>query len=289
LEKEINEKMRRAGKVISSNPIQPHPPSILALDAGYSNNSFAVSVHNLHTYDSGGNKVTDVHVPVLVEIQTRLNVVLHYKGIYTGIIKPLIERFNVHFVFADRWNSIALLDLCAEDFQARNLVAKQYSVKYIDFQTARSYVEERKMVLPKIEMDYDKIRSVDSYPSYFEGKPAAHLLFQMGTVRDVGSTVIKGGIYTDDLFRALVLGNSRILDPKIQEELALRSAVQTRGPMLGAYSVGRTATMFGAGRGPMNAKHTYMAGYTGGFAPHQAGNTASPRMTSNVVRATRLG
>jgi hypothetical protein len=282
-----NEKLRRSGRIDSTSPVQPMPPSVLSLDAGYSNNSFAITVLNLNTTKIGDISTTRVHVPVLCEIQTRSGVVLHYTSIYKNIIKPLIEAFNVHFVFADRWNSIALLDQCAEDFAARNLISKQYSVKYNDFLITRSYIEEQKLVLPKIEMEFDKIRQVDSYPSYFEGKPAAHLLFQLGTVRDIGTTVIKGGVYTDDLFRALVLGNCRILDPKINEELLLRSAIKTRGPMLGAITVGHMGAMMQGGRqghSQLSPRHTALLSHQ-----QQPGNTGIPNTrTSHVVRLPRM-
>lgn len=285
----INEKMRRAGKVTSTNPVQPMPPSVLAIDAGYSNNSFALAVLNQRVIQVGSGQEKQVHVPALVEIQTRHGVVLHYKGIYTHIIRPLIEAFNVHFVFADRWNSIALLDQCADDYIARNLIARQYSVKYNDFMITRSYIEEAKLQLPKLEMPFENVRQVVSYPSYFEGKPSAHLLFQIGTVRDVGNTVIKGDPYTDDLFRAVVLGASRIQDPKIQEELEKRQAAKTRGPILGAFTAGRSQMYMNGGRGNYPAssnKHTVL------LSNQNAAGTDMPGVQSTkssiVVRASRL-
>lgn len=288
VEKLKNEKMRRAGEVQTSNPVQPCPASIMAIDAGYSNNSFAITIQNLKFIETGAHKTLIIETPVLAEVQTRVNVVLHYQGIYKYLIVPLIKAFNVHFVFADRWNSIALLDQCAEDFAERNLISKQYSVKYVDFQLTRSYVEERKLILPQLEVPFDQIRALagEAYPVKFEGKPAAHLLFQMGTVRDVGSTVIKGGVYTDDLWRSLVLNTSRIMDPKIQEELLVRQARATRGPMMGAIATGRAQTMMQGRTGhPAQAKHTAMAGMSGGYAPFQAGNGTG--RTSHVVRGQR--
>lgn len=282
----INERMRRSGKITSTNPVQPMPPSILTVDAGYSNNSFAVTVQNLHTITTGNGQERNIHVPVLLEVQTRRGVVLHYKSIYEHIIKPLIEAFNVHFVFADRWNSIALLDQCADDYIARKLIAAQYSVKYKDFLLTRSYIEEGKMLLPKLEMPFEQIRNVQSYPEYFEGKPASHLMFQLGTVRDVSNTVIKGDPYTDDIFRALVLGNSRILDPKVQEELLLRAAATTRGPILGAIVASRMDYMQNGGRvfNPGGSKHTVLLG-----GSHRQGlvDPGIPGKSSNVVRVSR--
>jgi hypothetical protein len=180
-EKTINETRKRAGRIVTSTPMNPMPASVMSIDAGHTNNSFAITIQTVHQ-----TKVMDIEqlkiiVPVAIEIQARMNVYLHYSQIYKEIMKPLIRDFNVRYLFADRWNSIALLDTAEEDFKSVGLIAKQHSVKYPDFQLTRSYLEEGKLILPKIEMPLDQIRNIDSYPSYFEGKPAAHLLFQFGT------------------------------------------------------------------------------------------------------------
>lgn len=281
----LNEKMRRYAHITTTSPVQPHPASVLSLDAGYSNNSFALSVLYLDNTTIGNHVVTKIQVPALVEIQTRQGVVLHYSRIYKYVMRPLIEAFNVNFVFADRWNSIALLDQTAEDYQDRNLVSKMYSVKYNDFLLTRSYVEEQKLILPKIEMPYEDIRGVTNYPVCFEGKPASHLLHQFGTVRDLGSTVIKGGVYTDDLFRSLTLGVSRILDPKILEELNKRSARKTRGPMVGALASGRTNALMRGNFGAGAAATTVLLGSAQRFV--QQDNKLSHKPSSIIVRGPR--
>lgn len=281
---EINGRQRRAGKVETTNPMQPMPASVMAIDAGYSNNSFAVVIEHLNQIKrEDGTTSTTVVVPVLAEIQTRQNVVLHYSAIYKHVLCPLIKAFNCRYLFADRWNSRSILDQAAEDFAGIELISEQYSVKYRDFMTTRSYVEEGRMLLPKLEMPFEDLRKIDNYPSYFEGKPASHLLFQMGTVRDVGTTVIKGGVYTDDLFRALVLGTSRILDPKIMPEIIRMSAVTTRGPMVGALVMGRAMGMQGS---PMHGKMTMtsVAGRSSGLGQ---GAGLPGNQASLVVRGSR--
>ena len=290
----VNERMRRAGKV-TTNPAQPAPASVLAIDAGFSNNSFAAVVMHTRQYELLGSKFTEIRVPAIVEVQTRPGVVLHYTSIYKYILKPLMRDFNVRFMFADRWNSIALLDTAAEDFADKQLVSKQYSAKYVDFLLTRSYIEEGRMVLPTIEMPFEEIRRVESYPSYFEGKPSAHLLFQLSTVKDMGNTVIKGGPYTDDIFRALVLGTSRLLDPKISEALATFAAQQTRGPMLGAIVVGKASMMQSLSQNSFsgaNNAHTAYAGnslvkaYSQDKGYGQSGGQA-PGSNSVVIRSSR--
>lgn len=287
-EKTINEKVRRAAALDSWSPSTPQPASVLSMDAGLTNNSFAITIMNLNQTKVGELINTRVQVQVAVEIQPRPGVMLHYSKIYSDVIKPMIKHFNVRFMFADRWNSVALLDTAEEDFKHIGLVAKQHSVKYPDFLTTRSYLEEGKLILPKLEMEYEKIRQIDSYPSYFEGKPAAHLLFQFATVRDMGSTVIKGGPYTDDIFRALVLGVGRILNPKIMEEI-LKMGVVLNQRNFGAVTMGRSFGMsspinYLANRDPSkpNVGSTILSGYST-ISPVGGSNFA----TSQVVRSSR--
>jgi 2,4-dienoyl-CoA reductase-like NADH-dependent reductase (Old Yellow Enzyme family) len=56
--------------------------------------------------------------------------------------------------------------------------------------------------------------------------------------------VVKGDKYTDDLFRAAVLGVSRINDPKIAEELTKYALREGRiNSRLGMISAGRSSMM----------------------------------------------
>ena len=254
--KRIGSRMRQGGKIETSGPQTPCPASLMSIDAGLTNNSFAITILQLQEMQVGRIESLVINVPVCLEIQPRKGHMLHYPMIYKNIMKPLIKDFNVRFLFADRWNSIVTLDTAVEDFAAEKLVAEQFSVKYPDFIQAKSYIEEGKMILPKLEIPGDEIRRVTEYPEYFLGKPAAHLLFQMITVKDMGKTVIKGDGYTDDLFRSLVLGVSRILDEKIKAEILRMSALITRPRLTGAIGAGRSAPP-GMISNPV---HTYVIG-----------------------------
>lgn len=288
----VNDKWRRAGKLEECNPPQPCPASLLSIDAGFSNNSFAGTVLYLDKIKIGDSVKITVRVPAIFEIQPAPGETLHYTRIYKNVLKKIIESFNVRYLFADRWNSIALLDQAAEDFSKVELVAAQYSVKYKDFVLARSYIEESKIVLPKINMDLDKITLIDEYPSYFADDPAAHLLFQMMTVKDVGSTVVKGGNYTDDIFRALVLGISRVLDPKISDRLLELSAKVTRQKLVGAVTAGRSMGIQGMlGFGRPRPTATSLIGYSGASAsvPNSVETSLDTPNNNNVfaIRVSR--
>ena len=223
-------------------------------------------------------------MPVAVEIQPRKGYMLHYPMIYKHVLAPLIKAFNVRFVFADRWNSIATLDKAAEDYAHLQLQGLQYSVKYNDFAITRSYLEDGKLLLPKIEMDFDKLRHVDSYPSYFNFKPAAHLLFQFGSVKDKGTTVVKGDGFTDDLFRALVLGVGRIVSDKIMPEILRLSFLKTQ-TNVGAVTSGRFYGYHGPHAMPNKPISSVRAGHSAGAT--QSTSTSGVNRPSSVVRVSR--
>lgn len=289
IEKNINDRWRQAGKIETSAPESPCTPSLMSLDAGLTNNSFAVTIMYLNQLKIGGQETTNIQVPVCLEIMPKKGHMLHYPMIYKNVLKPLIKDFNVRFLFADRWNSIALLDTAAEDFANIDLVAKQYSVKYNDFVTTRSYLTEGKLILPALDMEPDLVRRVDEYPAYFAGKPMAHLLFQMITVKDQGKTVTKGDGYTDDIFRALVLGVSRILDDKIKEAILKMSSAVTRPLVTGAITAGRSG-MMGNPQRFINPKHTAVV--TSSHVPGMpvipgAGTDVPSGRNSHVVRIHR--
>jgi hypothetical protein len=279
--KNIKDKWRQGGILQTSAPPNPCPAMLMSIDAGLVNNSFAVTILCLQKLTVGSTTNYLIAVPVLLEIQPKPGHQLHYPMIYKNVLKPLIKDYNVRFFFADRWNSITTLDTAAEDFVNVDLEAKQYSVKYNDFITCRSYLEEGKLLLPKLEMAPDLIRRVDDYPSYFDQKSASHLLFQMITVRDKGKTVIKGEGFTDDLFRALVLGVSRITDEKIREKI-LELSIKMRPKITGAVSAGRSLL---PSQQPKNPIHTYLTNLSTNLPMNQG--PAVHRGNANVVRVNR--
>ena len=307
VEVEDNERdgrMRRAGFISSTAAVQPQPASIMSIDAGYSNNAFAIVIQNLTHVKIGTGEMAQqfkaIETPVMLEIQPQQGITLHYTRIYNKILKPLMLAFNVRAIFADRWNSIALLDQAVEDFAEKELMGRQYSVKYRDFLLVRSYMQEGKLLLPKLEVPAEDLVTVTDYPWCFKNKPAAHLYFQLGKVRDIGNTVTKGSVYTDDLFRALTLGTSRILDLKVQEHLEKFTSLVTRGPMIGAISAGlsnglnRQIVPMGLGGRPNSvvASHSQgildmngrPIGYSNGNGNGNGSGTNPQRLSSVVVR-----
>lgn len=179
-------------------------PSILALDAGYSNNSFACAVGHLK----------DHRFPVidlLVEVQPLPGVPVNFAKIYTEILLPIIEYRNIQIVAADRWNSLKILHDIEEDTDCDTLL---YSLKYRDMQVFKDHVLDNQIGFPKPEMDIDSIVNYQhsDYPRCFKGNPVSHFVLQALTVQDTGSQVVKGDQLTDDLFRASMLAAQVMLD-----------------------------------------------------------------------------
>jgi hypothetical protein len=163
---------------------------------------------------------------------------LHYNAIYEFAIKPIIEQFNVCAMFADRWQSIALLHRAMSDYP--RVMADMYSVKERDFDLTRSMYESGLVYLPKEEFgETEKPLSMENpmltvrYPSYFFKRPSQHLLFQMFTVQSVGNKYEKGTGYTDDILRTQVLLLSRLHDDKVIEHMKKQSVKQRDSMMVG--------------------------------------------------------
>ena len=88
-------------------------PSVLAVDCGYSNNSFALALcHWLP--DKDDSEVRNFACSGLIEIKPTQYPV-SYPMIYEYAIKPILEEFNVKLVAFDRWQSINLCLQCYTD------------------------------------------------------------------------------------------------------------------------------------------------------------------------------
>lgn len=192
------EKIKQSGK-----------PSVLAMDAGYSNNSFACCVAYLKDHKQPV-------IALLAEIMPLPGIPLNYRKIYDEVILPIVDDRNVKLVAADRWNSLKILSDLEED---ADLLTRQYSLKYPDMQNFKSYIMDKQLLIPKPEWTMEQITEYDQskYPEVFKGHPAEHFILQLLTVQDTGSSVIKGDQLTDDLVRAAMLAVRMLLDPEYED------------------------------------------------------------------------
>lgn len=194
----IISKVRRTGKA-----------SVLALDAGFVNNSFALALGHLkdHKFPM---------LDALIEVQAMPGVKINFSRVYRNVIEPLIEARNVKLVAADRWNSIKILSDLEED---HGVLTQQYSLKYADMRLFKDYIEDKQIILPDPGRELSEIIKYDhhEYPANFKNDPLGHFYLQMQTVQDTGSSVIKGDQLTDDMVRAAMLATRMLLDEDHQE------------------------------------------------------------------------
>jgi hypothetical protein len=204
-------------------------PSILALDAGFSNNAFGCCI--AHIDRDTGQPVIDL----LLEVQPLPGVPVNHSLVYAKLIVPLIESRNIQMVCADRWQSIKLLqDIAA----AHEIDAHQYSVSYSEMGIAKAYLEDKEVSLPRPEWEKDEIMEYDhaSYPNCFSKAPVAHFVLQCITVQDSGSKVLKGENLNDDMFRAYCLAMTRLLADENQDLFNGPDAVSSGGGALGSVT-----------------------------------------------------
>ncbi len=190
----------RYGKITNIKKV--YQKSILALDAGMTNNSFACVSGYL---DDESNFVVSTAIEIMPHPGSPVNFTLIYKN----IISKIVEYQNVVLVVADRWNSAKFLSDLREDL---GIATEQYSMKYADFWFVRDMLFSNNILLPEPTKEVKDciIYDMDEYPLCYENNPINHLVLQILTVRDTGNAITKGdGGLTDDLFRALALAVHR--------------------------------------------------------------------------------
>lgn len=216
-------------------------PSLLALDAGYSNNSFAFALGHLAP---NKNPVISVVGEVMPSPGARLN----HSLIYTHLLSEIASLRNVVMVCADRWNSLKILADMEQDF---GTAKRQYSLKYADMQLFKSYLDDMQILLPRPTEPVSDILRYDHsrYPECFKHKPADHLALQALTVQDTGSSVLKGEGLTDDILRAVMLCFRMLIDEENQELLLQPDEATTTRMDLATMIVSRHYSGGGSGSG----------------------------------------
>ncbi len=198
-------------------------PCIMSLDAGYVNNSFAVTVMY---YDTERDKT---RLASIVECMPVKGKTINFAKMYEHVILPLAKDLNVCYVVADRWNSIDLLHRLKHDMgnnpKGKPYVrADMYSLKRKDFESFKLAIANQSIELPKLKDDAIKeIRAgiTGDYRKIMYGRPVNHLLLQMSTVVDVGigQCPDKAPGLTDDILRAFVLGVTKLQTEKVANRL----------------------------------------------------------------------
>lgn len=204
-------KRYRSAEVIQVKPTNKY--SVMAIDAGLSNNSFAMAIGSLHDDNT-------IHVDCLIEVMPLPGIVVSHTLIFEDVIKPMIKKRNVKVLLADRWNSVKLLEDAQRDTDIP--IAKQYSLKFTDMYAVKDAIEMGGLFIPKTENKTIKQvldHNPDEYPKCFEGRPVDHLLLQLATIEQAGKEVVKGSGFTDDLWRATALMYWGLRNPDFAEHL----------------------------------------------------------------------
>ncbi len=187
---------RRYGKLIKARTCLH--PCVLGIDAGLSNNSFSATVASA----KDGFKVE-----AFFEVIPKQGVPLNHTLIFDELIYPVIKKFNVKLVVADRWNSVKLLSDVESLFDIHTRI---YSLKYRDLVDVRTIFEQHDVSIPATQegLSIEQIvaMAMEDYPHCFEYKPVEHFILQALTVQDTGTSVIKGdGDLTDDVWRSFCI------------------------------------------------------------------------------------
>ena len=221
----------------------PKYPSVVTLDAGFTNNSFALTAGHFN-FDTQKTVISTV-----LEIMTHDNRNIDFNLTYLHLILPILKSVNAVMLIADQWQSLDILSRAREDMgyipggkKKHRCVVTQHSPKRRDFDSLLSMMENGAMEFPLIsKVDYDDV--VTNYIDYrtLKDNPIKHLLLQMLTVKDIGpaKAPVKGEGFTDDMFRALVLTN-KIHNEKVMERLKEAVNWQTAG----GESVGMPTPVF---------------------------------------------
>jgi hypothetical protein len=199
-------------------------PSVIAIDAGHTNNSFVITGGH-YDFDTGKTIVSTI-----LECMPTDGRKINFNLLYQEVILKLAKDLNAVGLGADQWQSIDLLYRIRQDMGLNpdgkpRTLPKQYSPKRADFEATRAMFENKNLILPtvqQIDIDFILDGRVENYRTEMMNKPVAHFLLQAVTVRDAGPTRApeKGEHTTDDIWRAIVLLTKCIHNEKVMERLS---------------------------------------------------------------------
>lgn len=190
-------------------------PRLVSFDLGSMKNSLAVCVFSL-TADL--KPKLDFAFAVRPSNKVRANIAKFFEDFTV----PLVTHFSIKHVFFDRWQSLDQI----ERLKAMNVDAQVHSVTYKEIDSIRGSILSQSIIIPKLEYTMDKY--VKEYIDDIQHVDALALLgLQFLTVRDMGHKMAKPLLGDDDVFRAFVLGATKLSESKIKEEY-LKAGIKTK-------------------------------------------------------------
>jgi hypothetical protein len=201
---------------------------IMALDAGYTSNSFAFCIgHIEHGI---------CYIDGICEIIPNHDAPISHSDLYENVLLPIALDMNVRLIVSDRWQNIKILqDIQSEIIENigddSEVVIEQYSVKYLDFDNLRQAVFDGSIIFPKPEIKPNEslVLANEKYPKGYLQKPVVHLIHQLLSVQDFpGQSVEKSQNATDDILRCICLAHSFMNDNDYFDILEKSDEVETK-------------------------------------------------------------
>lgn len=225
-----------------------HTPRILALDAGYTNNSFGIGLYHVAKDGSDIIVKTDCVFSAIPEKTDAGHIKTNFIKM-ADVVVELSKMFNLKHVLFDRWQSIGEI----QRLRQLGINATAYSPAWSDFEEVKSLILAGKLKTPMWEKSINDFNPEDVYD--MRKHPYTHLGYQIATVQSVGKKVTKPVKGDDDMFRTLVLAVSKFrLDYLGYASTVGKNGVgSNQSPRVGGVMIGRngqrgTATMgMGAG------------------------------------------
>lgn len=229
------------GQLTRADKVNNPHGTLLCIDVGLVNNSFAISIISLPpnyiegvVEDDEDELIKPVRVIGCGEIIPLPGTKISLTKLYKNVLAPLTDFYNVKYVVSDRWQNVKIMSDLEEDFGVESI---EYRCKWEDFLITREIFQQATVDMPTPSMTSDEIINVlmDDYPAVFIRKPVDHLLWQLLNVREhTNVTVSKPDYGTDDLFRTLVLGATLLQDEEVFEDIYLNGEAhivdEDRGP-----------------------------------------------------------
>lgn len=179
--------------------------SILAIDNGLNNNSFACVLMHLDDNENDIIKITGL-IEMIPDPYP-----LSYPDIYNNIIVPILDNFYVTLVVFDQWQSINLSQNIYKDY---GIDAIRYSLNYDELDNVRTKLLSEDYKFPRTDHVIDDLINMNQdLNSLITKSPVSHIFLQLLLIHDTGRQVIKGDECTDDIFRAFALGSTLLTHP----------------------------------------------------------------------------
>lgn len=198
----VGDEMFVAGAVKNSTP-EKTVTRILAVDAGYTKNGFALSLSHIENTKNEYDFVVDGVFTAIPERTPNGHMRVHFPTMADAIIS-IVKDFKVRYVLYDRWQSVGEL----QRLQQQGIQAEAYSPVWADFEALKSVILSQRMRSPMWEKRVDELDLDDVNDLRLH--PYTHMGYQIATVQDSGGKKVgKPAKGDDDIFRTLVLAYSK--------------------------------------------------------------------------------